>query len=203
MGEAISVVIPAHPARERSGLLARALASVEAQALPPLDVIVERDAQREGAARTRQRGLERVSTDTDWVAFLDSDDEMLPHHLQRLSATAQATGADYVYSHYQVIGGSDPRPWSLGRPFDPATPHQTTITVLVRTALAQRVGFLRGDVTPEGLRRPGRLYGGEDWEFTLGCVQAGARIVHLPEVTWRWHHHGRNSSGLPERGDAR
>jgi hypothetical protein len=81
----------------------------------------------------------------------------------------------------------------FGRPWDDADPHQVPVTILVRTGLARLVGF----ANPPGWER-----GGEDWAFTLGCVAAGATIVHLPKRSWTWNHHGRNSSGTPGYGDA-
>lgn len=194
--EGITVVVPTHPARVRNGMTKRAVGSVLGQTLPAAAVIVEQDLTGEGAPATRHRGLMKVTT--EWTAFLDSDDQFKPQHLEALHACAMDTGADYVYSHYLVVGGTDPRPWSLGKPFDPAAPHQTTTVILVRTGLAQDLGIR----TIGDLRAPDRLYAGEDWDFTLRCVEAGAKIVHHPEVTWLWHHHGENSSGLPHRGDA-
>jgi glycosyltransferase involved in cell wall biosynthesis len=195
-GSQVTVVIPYHAERKRNGMLERALTSVARQTVPHIGIATE-DTAGQGAAATRQRGLETVTT--EWVAFLDSDDEMDPTHLEQLLSCARDTGADYAYSHYRVAGGTDPRPWMLGRPWSDDDPQQTTITVVVRTDLAQRVGFH----APGDLTSPDRLYAGEDWAFTTGCMNAGARIVHHPHVTWTWHHHGANSSGLPGRGDAR
>src|SRR3546814_1913273 len=87
----------------------------------------------------RHHGLAMV--DTEWTAFLDSDDEMDPDHIEHLLACAEDTGADYVYPWFRVQGGSDPFPMFYGRPWDDDAPHQTTITILVRTGLAQMVGF--------------------------------------------------------------
>lgn len=90
------------------------------------------------------------------------------------------------------MGGRDPFPPTHYRdPFDPQKPIETTITVLVRTDLAQQVGFQR-------LNR-GETNSGEDRFFTLGCLAAGARIEHLVEKTWLWHHNSGNTSGLPTR----
>jgi glycosyltransferase involved in cell wall biosynthesis len=80
----ITVVIPSIPSRAK--MLDRALASVKAQTLRPERVVVEFDDDRLGAAATRQRGLEKVTT--PWVAFLDDDDEFLPGHLYALFWTA-------------------------------------------------------------------------------------------------------------------
>jgi len=58
------------------------------------------DRSREGAAATRQRALTEVRT--EWVAFLDDDDEFMPHHLLSLITHASATGADFVYSWFTI-----------------------------------------------------------------------------------------------------
>lgn len=197
----IGVVIPTHPARIVNGMTARAIESVWAQTLPAAELHVPVDRAGGGAWTTRDRGLQAVRA--PWVAFLDSDDAFMPQHLEVLARGAEETGADYVYSYYQVRNASgaeiatDPL-GHFGRVFDPADPIQTTIVTLVRTELAQQVGF---HAPPVDARVAGQRYG-EDYQFTLDCVAAGATIVHIPERTWWWTHHGRNTSGLPGHGDA-
>lgn len=198
----ITVCIPAHPARVENGMLDRAVASVKAQLLPAADISIAVDKNGDGAAVTRQRALDAVQT--EWVAFLDSDDWLYPEHLRVLSAGARIFNADYTYSYY-MVHFPDGREWPandplghFGKPFNPAKPHQTTITTLVRTELAQKVGF---QDPPEGATIGGHR-GGEDWFFTVGCAQAGAKIVHVPRRTWAWVHHPGNTSGQPHRGDA-
>jgi glycosyltransferase involved in cell wall biosynthesis len=146
---------------------------------------------------TRQRGLDTV--ETEWVAFLDDDDEFLPEHLELLMNAALEQDADYVYSWYHVIGGTDPRPEVFGRPWDPENPVQTTITTLVRTTTAQAAGFLVDPEETDDLTSPDRHYAGEDWRFTQRVNDAGAHIYHLPMKTWNWYHHSGNTSGLPNR----
>lgn len=187
----VTVVVPYHAARARNGMLTRATLSVTRQTSPARLITVE-DTRREGAALTRQRGLEQVRT--EWTAFLDSDDELDRDHLEHLLACAADTGADYVYPWFRVVGGTDPFPMFYGKPFDPTAPNCTTITVLVRTELAKHVGFTRD---------PNVAVSGEDFQFTLGCLAVGAKIVHLPRRSWTWHHGSQNTSGLPDRGDAR
>jgi glycosyltransferase involved in cell wall biosynthesis len=186
----ITVCIPSIPPRAR--LLERALASVKAQTLPASDVITSLDGTHSGAAITRQRALDTVGT--EWVAFLDDDDEFLPEHLSRLYDAAAAHQADYVFSWYTVIGGTDPRPGGQFHGWCNDHPRQTTITTLVRTELAQSAGFL-GDA-PES--NDGHV-AGEDFLFTLRCMNAGGFIYSLPEITWLWHHDSNNTSGLPSR----
>ena len=192
----ITVVVPTHPARVRNGLTKRAVGSVLGQTLPAVAIVVEQDLTRAGAAATRDRGLRKVTT--EWMAFLDSDDQFKPEHLAELMACAAETGADYCYAWYLPIGfGADPLA-HFGKIFDPEHPTQTTITVLVRTELAQTVGFRE---PPPGALINGERYG-EDFQFTVECIAAGGRIVHLPKRTWLWNCHGANTSGQPGRGDA-
>lgn len=200
--ETITVVVPT--IAPRRWLLARALDSVVTQTVHPVaevSVEVAEDIRREGAAATRNRALSQV--DSRWVAFLDDDDEFMPRHLERLLAHALSTEADYVYSWFMIKDPTgaerpdlDPFPGQFGKPFDPEHPVQTTVTTLVRTELAKDVGIRPSETappTPDGHRA------GEDWQFTLDCLKAGAVISHLPERTWWWHHHGANTSGLPDR----
>jgi hypothetical protein len=212
----ITVVIPSIPPRRP--LLHRAIFSVLDQTMPATAIAVAVDHDRLGAAHTRQRALDMV--DTRWVAFLDDDDEFRPRHLEALYSAAVDYGAEYVWSRYQVALPSrrsvrlpdesefeyrdGPAPLGRGtfEQWNPEQPAQTTITTLVSTELAREVGGflpLGGagaiDGTVDGQRA------GEDWDFTLRCaaVLGPDRMRHVPEVTWFWHHHARNTSGLPHR----
>lgn len=209
----ISVIIPAHLSRARNGLLAEALGSVHRQTLQPDAVIVAMDVDGEGAAPTRDRALR--SARTDWVAFLDSDDVFLERHLEWLLRHAEKTGADFVYSWFEIlmqypdgrreILEEDPI-FPLGHylnAWDPENPIETTITTFVRTELAQSVGFA---AIPE--RVAAGHNSGEDRSFTIGCRDAGAKIEHLVRKSWLWRHHRMpngqpgNTSGLPGKGDS-
>lgn len=199
MANDITVCIAAHPARARNGMLDRAIASVWKQTLLPHRIIVQMDHDLEGGHVTHGKMLEGVNT--EWVAFLDSDDEFEPHHLRRCLDFALEQEADYVYPWFETVpAGGDPFPERFGTPWDDTNPVCTTVTVFVRSALALEVGF-RGLDPDRALRERGAM--GEDWMFTLGCLERGAKIVHLPERTWLWHHHGFNTSSNPGNGDAR
>jgi Glycosyl transferase family 2 len=183
----VTVALPTIPPRAR--LLKRALGSILGQTLPATALSVRSDVNANGAAWTRNEALKAVRT--EWVAFLDDDDQMLPSHLETLAEAALDTGADYVYSWF-----TDEHPDPLGhfgKEFDPANPTQTTITTLVRTELAQAVGFCE---PPVGATIHGQRYG-EDFQFTVGCVAYGAKVVHVPVRTWTWNWHGGNTSGRP------
>jgi glycosyltransferase involved in cell wall biosynthesis len=188
----ISVCIAAHPARLRSGLLNRALASVATQTQQPEAILVVNDRDRQGAGWTRRTLLSLVQT--EWLAWLDSDDEWLPEHLEKLHRVAVETDSVYVYSWFH---GGDPL-GHFGLPFNPCTPHHTTMNVLVRTDLAREAGFPDNAVGP---------FANEDWAFITGvsrlACERGLKITHLAEKTWTYHQGHGNSSGQPGQGDAR
>ncbi len=193
----ITVCIPTHPARIKNGMTKRAVGSVFGQSHPASALIVENDTEKRGAPFTRHAALMKVTT--PWVAFLDSDDQFLTNHLAVLAKGALEADSDYVFSWFQPVGfGADPL-GHFGKTWDPDNPTQTTITTLVRTELAQSVGFY---TPPEGAEIDGERYG-EDFQFTIGCRDAGAKIVHIPARTWIWNYHGMNTSGLPTNGDAK
>lgn len=193
----ITVAIPTIPPREV--LLTRAVASAERQTRQPHAIEIAVDRDRQGAVATRNRALDAVTT--PWVAFLDDDDELLNCHLEVLLEAAIDHGADYVFSWYLIVDAAgrtrlDGDPLGhFGQPWDPENPHQTTITTLVRTELAQQVRF---EQPIPGRTINGQTWG-EDFTFTLGCRDAGAKILHVPRHTWLWHHHGANTSGRPDR----
>lgn len=202
----ITVVIPSIPVRDEE--LVRAAESAEAQTLRPVDILIETDHERVGAALNRDRGLARVGT--EWVAFLDDDDELYPQHLERLLETALRTGADLVYPWYDVKGGTDPFPQWEGVPWSNDATHQVPITVLARTEAIRAVGGYSyawdpSQGTDPGLDPDGNR-AGEDYRLILRMVARGLKIVHHNERTWAWHHHGLgapgvpgNTSGLPSR----
>lgn len=210
----IGVCIPTHPNRIKNGMTTRAVDSALMQTLPPTGVHVYVDDEGRGAPFARQRALEMNTS--EWTAFLDSDDHFMSHHLETLARAAIKQGADYVYSWYELVHLGQRRgntyfrkddgtltdgvfpPTHFTEPWDPADPRQTTITMLVRTELAKSVGFWDpsdAETFPDGHRA------GEDWNFTLECNRRG-KIYHVIKRTWFWEHHGENTSGRPDSGDA-
>lgn len=189
----ITVCIASHPPRFKSGLLKRALDSVVAQTLQPNRILILNDTAREGVGVIRQRLLDQVQT--TWVAWIDSDDEWMPEHLEKLYQVATETNSIYVFSWFHSI--HDPL-GHFGLPFNPCTPHHTTMNVLVRTDIAKEVGF------PANQHGP---HANEDWAFITGVAalacERGLKMTHLAEKTWHYHMGHGNSSGQPGQGDAR
>ena len=189
----VGVAIPSIPSRER--MLARAVRSVIHQTRPCDELSIVLDEDGAGAASTRNRAWRQLTT--DYVAFLDDDDEFLPDHLEQLLASAELHGADMVYPWFEVVGGVDPYPHRFGQPFDPDNPIQTTIVCLWRRTALETIGGFptvgrTADKDALGHRK------GEDLLAVEALIAAGGSIVHLPARTWRWHHHEQHTFGLSD-----
>lgn len=185
----ITVVVASIP--PRSQLLERALASIDAQTLAPDDVIVQVDEHREGAAATRNRALERVTT--EWVAFVDDDDELYPDHLKKLARYARLSGVDVAYPGYDVEGAPDPVN-CFGLPFDGSLLERRNyipVTVLARLSAVREAGGFQAHPDEHG--NPC-----EDWGLWLAMHRNGAKFGHLAVKTWRWHL-GDTTKGRPDR----
>lgn len=181
----ITVCIPTIP--PRADLLQRAIVSVLTQTHQAEGIHVEVDVHRRGAGATRNQAM--LSVQTPWTAFLDDDDTMRPNHLQRLFETAMETDADLVFPWFDVKGGRDPFPQFEGLPWDSERPRMFPVTILAKTEMLISVGGF-GPPNPTA---------GDDWPFWQQINASGAKIVHLNERTWIWHHDSGNTSGLPDR----
>lgn len=115
----VSVIIPAYKARKH---LSECLESVCAQTYSEIEIIVVDDASPEpvddivanfaarpgfppirlirhevnrGQAAGRNTGIR--ASESEWLAFIDSDDVWAPDHLEQAMATLHATGADVAF----------------------------------------------------------------------------------------------------------
>jgi glycosyltransferase involved in cell wall biosynthesis len=160
------------------------------------------DHAHEGAAKTRNRGIELASA--HWIALIDSDDEWMAVHLERLLDVAERTGADIVYPGYVVANGTDPLFVTIdGEKVSPfglewSPDHEKTlresnnfipVTVLARRELLLDVGGFK----PFPWADPNNPC--EDWSTWCACLDAGAKFVHAPVRSWIWNHHGSGNTG--------
>lgn len=189
----VGVAIPSIPPRTR--LLRRALESVLTQTRQADAISVVIDGARAGASATRNRAWRSLRT--EYVAFLDDDDEFEENHLEVLLDAIRENRAQMAYSWFTVIGGTDPFPSHFGRPWDPSDPVQTTITCMWKRSALVRIGGFP-EQFEDGTDRAGNR-AGEDLLAVAKLNAAQGKIVHVPERTWLWHHHAANTSGLPDR----
>lgn len=180
----VTVVIPSIP--PRAALLQRALASVAAQTVPVDAIAIAVDNHHQGAGPTRNRAI--AMAQTEWLVFLDDDDELLPNYVERVLDWQSQTGADLVHPYFEVVGGTNPFPWSRGLEWNPMAPHIVPITILVRAELAKQARFAD---TATG------VWDHDDECFWQTIHQLGGTFSHCPDILWRWFHHGYGTQGTP------
>lgn len=203
----VSVVLPTIPSRGM--MLSRAITSVTNQTLPAEDIIVPVDYRKDGAGPTRNRGAAAASS--EWLAFLDDDDQMCHSHLEDLVDHAEETGADMVYPWFTTVGvsqsalrvpvdgvltspegvpfGDEQRDY-VGRGPQGHGNNFIPITYLIRRELFMDLGGFPTTNTDEW-PHPAN----EDWGFLIKLCASGASIEHLDARTWIWHFHSGSTLG--------
>ena len=211
----ISVVIPTH---NRAQLITQTIASVRAQSYQHWEILVVDDCSNDnttevveaiaavehrlkyyrhqtnqGGSTARNTGIAHANG--DYIAFLDSDDEWLPHKLELQLQTIQqnAQNRDRVVSYTQF---------------------QKSESVFYQPAILPR----RGKYNQESLADYLWLKGGEtltstllvsrslavarpwqstwckheDWDFILGLESQAAEFIFIPQVLTIWHNEPRS-----------
>lgn len=166
----VSVITPSLPSR--TPLLAEAIQSVAHQSSLPVEHLVGIDHQRAGPAIVRNRLADAAQG--EWLAFLDDDDLLHPHHLDTLLAHADES-ATVIYSRPD---GYDP-----SGPFDPDA-LQAGHNMIPVTTLVRRSRFLEA-----GGFNPDAAHGWEDHGLWLGLLDHGARFRFVDEITWTYRLH--------------
>jgi glycosyltransferase involved in cell wall biosynthesis len=215
---AISVVIPTY---NRAALLSRALKSVSSQKFSEYEVIVADDGssddtrevvdnwqsilgdrlrpiwlEHRGVAATRNAGM--GASRGEVVAFLDSDDEWLPEHLEtgfKLFTDNPALGMvftdHFIYSDERI------------RTKVPVSESQRSLVrnLIIRNAvLLTSVVFLNRKVFEELGGFNENLHGTEDWEYWVR-VAVKYPVEQITEATVIIHQHPNNHSSNPSKAE--
>jgi glycosyltransferase involved in cell wall biosynthesis len=187
----ISAVIPT---RNRASRLARAIESVLAQSAAVTEIVVVDDGSEDntrevvsryapltkyvrregnGVAAARNAGVQAATS--DWIAFLDDDDEWMPDKIEtQVAALAEARDAVGCYAPPLAVceDGRSEIHWAV-------PPERLSKDVFLRnpftqcSLLMQKAYFLQAggfDVT---------LGCGEDWEFCFRAIRGGGRFVMI------------------------
>ena len=191
ISETVSVCIPSIPTR--SDLLkSRALSSVLTQTYSVSEICISLDIKKEGAWENRNNAIKMANS--EWIAFLDDDDEFLPHHIGTLLTAAHEQQADVVWGWFDVIGGTDPFPINKSREWDINNPHIFPITCMVRRSL---ILDANAKFMPDNHNHG--AWEQQDFPFWKSIHDAGGKFLAIPDTTWNWYHHRANTSGLPSR----
>jgi GT2 family glycosyltransferase len=191
----VTVAIPHIPVRS-GDMLGRAAQSAMNQTLMPRWHRVEIDEDHTGSAATRNRALAKVTT--EWVLWLDDDDQLMPNAVQLLVEAQQRTGADVVSGAAwipQTPDHTEPIAPGLGW-LDAAYVQERsrlTVSSLMRTEAVRQVGGF------EYRRDPGTGMDLDDYGLYWKLAEAGASFYRIPETVLIWNHHGANTSGCGDR----
>lgn len=191
-GSSSSVSVSMATIPVRGNLLLKAVNSVLNQTVLPEVISIECDFEHSGAAVTKNKALEKVSS--EWVAFLDDDDSFLPFHLESLLEAAEHSGADVVYPRpLQTEYVPDPEAFGFGRKFRASAQRVGNLipsTVLARTSTVKAVGGFQEHSSTKL----------DDYGLFLTLLDAGAKFYHLDKQTWVWRFNSSVSTqGFPDK----
>lgn len=163
----------------------RAVPSTVRQTMPPTRCIYVHDETLAGA---RNKGAEQA--DTEWLIFLDADDELAPDYIEQMDRkTKMSPGADiFVPAVQYVHPDHEDEPRMLG-PFDLRTMNYIVIGAPVRKRVFDAVGGFWDE----------RAW--EDWSLWLRCEHLGAELVSAPRAVYRAYvnHISRNRLQRPQQ----
>lgn len=191
---AVTVVIPTIP--PRADMRSRAEQSVHAQTYRRRRLLLQHDDDRKGSAATRNRALADVTT--EWVLWLDDDDQLMPNALQLLVEAQRETGADVVSGGAwipQRVGHREPicpgPGWLPGGFVQERS--RLHVSSLMRTEMVRQVGGF------EYRTDPGTGMELDDYGLYWKLARQGATFYRIPETVLIWNHHGANTSGRGDR----
>ncbi|MGL3111393.1 glycosyltransferase family 2 protein [Bradyrhizobium sp. BR 1432] len=138
-----------------------------------LELRIIRNAQNSGGGFCRNRGID--SSETEFVALLDADDEWLPNHVSASVACLVARGLDFVFgSPQQFAKGPQYRFASSPLEF-----------IFVQGGMAQTSSFVFRNRPL--LRFDEALLKHQDFDFIMSAFSSGLAIDQLGECTTKYH----------------
>ncbi|WP_142592717.1 glycosyltransferase family 2 protein [Pseudorhizobium endolithicum] len=210
----VSVVIAAYNTEET---LARAIDSALAQEDVSVEVIVVDDCSTDGTAaiahsfsdprvrllrqlrnggpgRARNAGL--LAAQGKWVAILDSDDEIMPARLRRMTERAAGAGAQVVVDNLDVVPMTGGAPQRMFGEAELRQAGELTLADYIDSNVIFRSTFNYGYMKPvfrrdfllrHDLWFDETLRIGEDYVLMASALACGARCVIEPSAGYVYH----------------
>jgi glycosyltransferase involved in cell wall biosynthesis len=182
----------------RTELLERAKKSVENQTLKPKKHLIKLDSERQGHTKVLDELINEA--DTEYIAILDDDDELLPNHLELLYKAIQENDADLVYPHFKYSNLPDAGHLEKYKnmPWDNNPNRQVPITWLAKRQSILEVGGFSKDFDSNSYltdNEGNRL--GQDYFMIRKLVEANKIIYHISDITWIYHVGHGSTLGMP------
>ena len=138
-------------------------------------------------AQARNKAAEEARG--DWLCFLDADDELAPGYLDAMERAyeRERLGGDLLLTPavQYVRGKRETEPHFLDRGIPLSQDNWLVVGTLIRREMFERVGGF-----------PDYPHGFEDWGIWYKAERAGARIVKVPDATYRAHVNPRSKHKL-------
>ncbi|WP_182422179.1 glycosyltransferase family 2 protein [Aureimonas sp. ME7] len=196
-----TVVIPVY---NRARMIARTLESVYAQDFPDFEVVLVDDGSTDdlegvaaslsyprlriarqengGASRARNRGIDEARG--DYIAFLDSDDTYLPHHLSTMKAAIEGQPGSVVYS--PVIANREGGRQFVKPPRAIFAGENMATYLICDRGFVQTSGLcVPADVARRVRYREDARYG-DDTDFAIRLQLAGCNFLMTPTPSVVW-----------------
>lgn len=188
--------------------LQRAIASIEAQTLTPKSWFIVDDGStddsleiykalpaerlmrhpsRRGAVAAYQTGLNLCAT--EWIIYLDADDELAPMYVEETWAAARRSGVPWVYTESHFVDDQ-------GRVLHHERYQDFDTEELKRRNYIHSAALIRCDLIRQVGGWPA-FERGEDWELWKRIAAQGAKAVLVKRPLLRYRQHGpsRNNGG--------
>ena len=212
----VSVIIPAYNAEE---YIERAMKSVLGQTHEELELIVVDDGSDDGTADAvsrlaasearlhlvrmpnsgpavaRNRGMEAISADAEYVMFVDADDYLAPDAVECALSAAQ-DGAELVLMGFSILSPDGSRR-DYSEPAE-VLGADSLGAALPRLYMANMLNQVWAKLFSADLIRRGALRfldfrWGEDRLFVFDCLERALRVAVLPECLYFYVMHGGES----------
>lgn len=215
----VSVVVPVYNV---VAYLPRCLASLRAQSLSELEVLlvddgstdgsteILRDAEREdarfrvirqentGVAAARHAGIQQARG--EYVGFVDADDYVEPEMFQRMYCAASAERADLVVCSYYEVRGQDRILHSTGAAPCVVTEAFEAYVQCVASIPSQCNKLYRRELVLQ-VREPLPLKIGEDMAFCTALAPSVRRAVIIPDALYNYAIHDSSTMHKTRRMD--